>query len=121
MTKPKEARAVSEAQARYEVIRLKKTVNILSAVDLAAMLLWVIALVVSLITQNEIASVVFLIAYIITVITVIAHTVSAALTLIKKRPYSKALVFGTCAVNTVWFLMLILVIRNMSDMFSSLM
>lgn len=121
MTKPKEVQAVSEAPVRYEVIPLKKSVNILSAVDLAAMLLWVIALVVSLITQNEIASVVFLTAYIITVITVIAHTIFTAVTIIKKRHYSKALVFGTCAVNTVWFLMLILVIRNMSEMFSSLM
>lgn len=100
---------------------MKKTVNILSAVDLAAMLLWVITLAVSLITQNEIASVIFLIAYIITVVTVIAHTASTVKTIIRKSSYSKPLVFGTCAVNTVWFLMLILVVRNMSDMFSSLM
>ena len=97
---------------------MKKTINFLSAVDLSAMGLWVITLVISLVTQNEIASVAFLIAYIITVITVIAHTVSTVVTLVKKLPYSKALLITACTVNTAWFLILILVIKNFSDMIS---
>lgn len=100
---------------------MKKTINILSAVDLAAMAVWVITLVVSLVTQNEIASVAFLIAYIITAISVIAHTVSTAVTFIKKKPYSKALLAAACTVNTVWFVILILVIRNFSEMISEFM
>lgn len=97
---------------------MKKPINIISAVDLAAMALWLITLVISLVTQNEIASVAFLIAYIISAVTVIAHTVSTVITLIKKKPYSKALLFTACTVNTVWFLILILVIKNISDMIS---
>lgn len=97
---------------------MKKTINILSAIDLSAMGLWLITLVISLMTQNEIASVAFLIAYIITVITVIAHTVSSVVTFVKKKPYSKALLITACTVNTVWFVILILVIKNFSDMIS---
>lgn len=97
---------------------MKKTINILSAIDLSAMGLWLITLVISLMTQNEIASVAFLIAYIITVITVIAHTVSTVVTFIKKMPYSKALLITACTVNTVWFVILILVVKNFSDMIS---
>lgn len=99
----------------------KPTINILSAVDLAAMGLWAVTLTVSLITQSEIASVAFLIAYIITVIAVIAHTAATAVTLIKKKPYSKALIITACTVNTVWFLILILVIKNFSEMIAELM
>lgn len=97
---------------------MRKTINILSAIDLSAMVLWLITLVISLMTQNEIASVAFLIAYIITVITVIAHTVSSVVTFVKKKPYSKALLITACTVNTVWFVILILVIKNFSDMIS---
>lgn len=100
---------------------MKKTINILSAVDLSAMGLWLITLVISLVTQNEIASVFFLIAYIISVVTVIAHTVSTVVTFIKKNPYSKALLITACTVNTVWFLILILVIKNFSEMISEFM
>lgn len=97
---------------------MRKTINILSAIDLSAMGLWLITLVISLMTQNEIASVAFLIAYIITVITVIAHIVSTVVTFVKKKPYSKALLITACTVNTVWFVILILVIKNFSDMIS---
>ena len=119
--KPKEAQAASGQQGRRKVKILKKLINLLSAVDLAVMALWVITLAVSLITQNEIASVFFLIAYIISAVAVISHTVSSVITFIKKKPYSKALVFITWAVNTVWFLILILVIKNFSEMVSELM
>ena len=82
------------------------------------MAIWVITLVVSLVTQNEIASVAFLIAYIITAVTVIVHTVSTGVTLAKKKPYSKAMLITACTVNTAWFLLLILVVRNFSEMIS---
>lgn len=118
--KRKEAQADSGPPVRFEVISLKKSINILSAVDLAVMAIWVITLAVSLVTQNEIASVFFLIAYIISAVSVIAHTVSTVITFVKKKLYSKPLLYTACTVNTVWFLILILVIRNFSDMLSSL-
>lgn len=103
-----------------EVSILKKAINSLSAADLAVMALWVITLAVSLATQSEIASVFFLIAYIVSVVSVVAHTVLTVFTFVKKKPYSKPLLFTACTVNILWFLVLILVIRNFSDMLSSL-
>ncbi len=104
---------------------MKKTLNILSAVDLSIISLWLISLIISRITADKpyadkIAAV-FVILYFIAVIVVAVYTVASVILLIKKKKFSLPLLIFTYAINFAWVTVLAIVLEKIIDMGSSLL
>lgn len=100
---------------------MKKTINILSVIDLAAIAVWLTACILALIfAENTVISVIFLFAYILAFIAVAVFLVTSVILLILKKPFSKALLITAYAASAVWIIVFAAVINRFGAMISSL-
>jgi len=101
---------------------LRKTINILSAVDLLSIALWIVSLVAARILQKDVFSVIFLWIYIAALLIVFAFTVSSVLLFLLKKvkSYSKPCFYTAWVINIIWIVIFIAVIKNMTVMGSPL-
>ena len=114
--KHKEAQADSEAQARCDT--MKKTINILSVIDIAVIALWAVALAFSRIfPETEFFSAAFVIIYAIAILTVLLHTIISVILLIKKKSYSLPLLISAYAINFAWTVILVMLIDYAKNIF----
>ena len=89
----------------------KRLLNILAAVDLAAIGVWLISYIIAQ-AGIEAFSTVFLFAYIAAAVIVVVFTAASIVFLIKKKPCSKPLLISTYAVNIIWMIVFIAVITS---------
>ena len=101
---------------------MRKTINILSAVDLLSIALWIVSLVAARILQKDVFSVIFLWIYIAALLIVFAFTVSSVLLFLLKKvkSYSKPCFYTAWVINIIWIVIFIAVIKNMTVMGSPL-
>lgn len=103
---------------------MKKTLNILSTVDLSVLALWLIAFIVARLTAETSAadpiSAAFVIIYAVAIITVLVFTVASVILLIKKKEFSLPLLIFTYVMNFAWIAVLIALIQHIIDMSSTL-
>ena len=117
--KLKEAQAVSEAQARYNI--MKKTLNALSITDLSVLALWLISFIVARLTADtayaDSFAAAFVIIYAIAIIAVVAYTVTSVILLIKKKKFSLPILITAYVANAVWVFVLIMVMYRFATAF----
>lgn len=101
---------------------MKKTINILSVIDLASIAVWLISFITAHATQNETAAIVFLWVYIaVTVITAVFIITSLVTFILKNhKGVSKPLFISACVIDAAWIIVLIAVIKSMTFMGSTL-
>lgn len=116
---PKEVPAVSAAQARYDI--MKKTINILSTVDLSVLALWLISFIVSQITAQtpyaDYVAAAFVVIYAIAAVTVVAHTIASVVLLVMKKKFSLSLLITAYVANISWTVILAMVINRFLNAF----
>lgn len=87
---------------------MKKPLNIASIINLAVMGLWVVSLGLSQIVKHDVTAVIFLFAYIASVIAVAAFIITSVIILVfgKNKKFSKPLFFSAFAADVVWGIIL---------------
>ncbi len=99
---------------------MKKILNIFAITDLSVLALWLISFIVARLTADtpyaDPIAAVFVIFYLIAIITVLVFTVASVIMLIMKKKFSLPLLIFTYAINLAWIAVLVMVIKNMTFM-----
>ena len=87
---------------------MKKPLNIISIINLAVMGLWAVSLGLSRIIPHNATAVIFLFAYIASVVTVAAFIIASTIIFIfgKNKDFSRPLFFSAFAIDIVWGIIL---------------
>lgn len=94
--------------------------NILAIVNLSMLGIWVAVLAAARITESDPLSIAFVWVTLAAIIVPVIYTVVSIVSLIKKKPLSKKLLAATYAVNFVWLVVVIYVIKTITVMGSPL-
>lgn len=94
--------------------------NILSIVNMAMLGIWIAVLAAARITESDPLAIAFVWVTLAAIIVPVIYTVVSIVSLIKKLPLSKKLLAATYAVNFVWLVVIVYIIKTMTVMGSTL-
>ncbi len=95
---------------------MKKLHKALAIINLAVLALWVANLAVARITENDALSVAFIFVTLAAIIIPAIYTAASVIMLIKKSPLNMKLLAAAYAVNFVWLIVVIYVIKTATVM-----
>lgn len=100
---------------------MKKTLNILSTVDLSVLALWLISFIVSRMTAEtayaDYVAAAFVIIYGIATVAVVAYTIASVVLMIMKKKFSLPLLVTAYVANISWIVILAMVINRFINAF----
>lgn len=100
---------------------MKKTINILSIIDLSVLALWLISFITARITAEmpcaDYVAAAFVIIYGIAAAAVVIHTIASVILLILRKKCSLSLLIATYVTNAVWSAVFAMVIIRFLNAF----
>lgn len=100
---------------------MKKTLNILSVVDLSVLALWLISFIVARLTAEtayaDSFAAAFVIIYAIAAVTVVAYTITSIIFLVKKKKFSRPILIAAYVTNFTWVAVLAMVMYRFATTF----